>query len=210
MTCYSVLISRPWLAISGFIMLWSLLTGCSYKTANTVNNSQRELLWQQHYQQVSALSNWRLTGRLGIVSETDSGAATLYWEQHPETFSMKIVAPLGRGIVNIRGEGSRISMQDANGEISGAGSADELIWQRTGWLIPVKDLQKWALGLPDHRLAFEYTLDEEGHLETLTTAGWNIRYQRYIRHLGVSLPQKIHMQNNKLRLKLIVTRWDLL
>lgn len=193
-----------------FAALAILLSGCSLKTTDTHIVQQRELLWRQHHNQISALSHWKLTGRLGIVSRKNSGTVTLYWEQHPVDFSMRIVAPLGRGVMNIRSAGSQIILQDANGESLVAGSVEELIWQRTGWLIPVSDLQKWALGLMDYQEASEYTLDEQGRLEMLLSAGWDIRYQRYRNYQGVFLPQKIHMQNDELTLKLVITRWEVL
>jgi len=49
--------------------------------------------------------------------------------------------------------------------------------------------------------------DAFGRLQTLSQQGWAIEYLNYVEHNGLSLPSKIRIKNDHVRLKLIVKNW---
>ena len=69
-------------------------------------------------------------------------------------------------------------------------------------------LKYWARGLPAPGLAYrELRLDQKGRLRGLRQAGLELRIDRYTEALGLSLPQKLSLKHETLRLKLVIQDW---
>lgn len=168
-------------------------------------------IWESRRAKLAAIQHWRLHARIGITTETQSGSADLQWEQQEKTFNLKVTGAFGRGLIAIEGAEQSVSMQTGKGEKLSAANAEDLILQQTGWLIPVSGLRHWLLGLPSNLYANEnYTLDESGRLERLQGGGWEVEYRRYGEYAGLQLPNRIRMQNEKVKIRLAVIDWEVL
>lgn len=190
-----------------------LLQGCAPAPVK-VEPDDPTLVWEQRRHKLEKIDSWRLKGRIGIVAENDSGSASLFWEQHGENYSLKIVGPFGRGSLIVEGSQGGVTMRTGEGEIYTAQSPEELIWRHTGWFIPVRDLQYWVLGLPaEARSPEDYQLDARGRLIRLDSGSWTVDYFGYQsvgKNAGVELPDKLRLDNPQLSIKLAITEWTLL
>lgn len=190
-----------------------LLQGCA-GTPVKIEPGDPALAWQQRRHTLEKIDNWRLKARIGIVTESDSGSASLFWEQHGERYSLKIVGPFGRGSLIVEGAPGAVTMRTGEGETYTAQSPEELIRQHTGWFIPVRDLQYWVLGLPaDAHPQEDYQLDAWGRLTRLDAGQWTVDYFRYEpvgAEAGVELPDKLRLENPRLSIKLAISEWTLL
>lgn len=190
-----------------------LLQGCTQAPVRVEAGDPR-LIWEQRRHELEKIDGWRLKARIGIVAENDSGSASLFWEQQDDRYSLKIIGPFGRGSLLVEGALGEVTMRTGEGEIYTAQSAEELIWQHTGWYIPVSDLQHWVLGLPAQTQAREdYQLDDRGRISRLESGQWTVEYQGYRlagNEGGAELPDKLRLENSRLSIKLAVREWTLL
>jgi outer membrane lipoprotein LolB len=192
------------------LLLVVILPAC---TQMPVKRSPEDTLkaWQQHSQSVQGIDHWVLKARIGIIADGESGSAGLHWEQHGDQYTLRIIGPFGRGNLLIEGSPQGVMLQNTDGEMAIADNPEELIWQQTGWVIPVSDLRYWILGLPSQRhQRDEYLLDVWGRIENLNTDEWNVEYQAYKKTAGYELPDKLSLRNSHLRIKLAISEWRLL
>lgn len=189
-----------------------LLQGCAPAPVK-VEPDDPILVWEHRRHKLEKIDSWRLKGRIGIVAENDSGSASLFWEQHGENYSLKIVGPFGRGSLIVEGSQGAVTMRTGEGETYTAQSPEELIWRHTGWLIPVSDLQYWVLGLPARAHSREdYQLDARGRLTRLDSGSWTVDYFGYQsvgKNAGLELPDKLRLDNPQLSIKLAISEWTL-
>lgn len=196
-----------WVAVA----LTVLLAACSISPPRPAADPER--LWQVRRQQLSELNHWRLEGRIGFISERDSGSASLYWEQNGPTYELRVVAPLGQGTLWVRGGPDGVVLKTDEGEKLQAEDAEYLIWRRTGWVIPVSSLRYWIMGMPTREDSRgHYQLDRRGRLETLRSQAWTVEYSDYrtIEAMDdLALPAKVQLKSPDGRIKVAVRRWTL-
>ena len=80
---------------------------------------------------------------------------------------------------------------------------EEFINQQLGMFVPVHSLRYWVIGLPEPTSAF---------VETATgfkQAGWFIEYKQMQPVDEQSMPRKIMVTNERVKLKLIIDQWVL-
>ena len=81
---------------------------------------------------------------------------------------------------------------------------------RLGFDVPIASLRYWVLGVPDPAQPAEETLDEaQQRLATLVQDGWHIDYTDYTSAAGASLPARITLQREAVRVRLLVEDWQL-
>jgi outer membrane lipoprotein LolB len=83
-----------------------------------------------------------------------------------------------------------------------------------GWALPLSGLRYWVLGIPEPKRGFERDakrghLDAYGRLAKLRQGGWTIDYQQYQDTQPIELPQEIALSNRALKVKLVVSEWQL-
>ena len=88
--------------IGGLSIVLLLMSACA-STGRHIGNGSVDEIWQARLQQLNTLDHWELKGRIGFVSERESGSASLYWQQNQDEYELKIVAPLGMGSLVVVG-----------------------------------------------------------------------------------------------------------
>lgn len=174
-----------------------------------LSSSELEQRWAFHQQQLATVQSWRLRGRIGFSSEKGSGGGSLYWQQDGERYELKVIAPLGQGTISIKGNEAGVLYETPEGEEFYSGDVEQLIWQRTGWLIPVNRLRHWILGLPVEQQREQYELGPEGRLARLQSDVWDVQYKRYRSSGDYKLPAKIVVQGPDLKIKLAIADWTI-
>jgi outer membrane lipoprotein LolB len=199
--------TRPFLRLTAAAAAL-LLCACTVAPAGRGDSAQQS--WQQRHAQLADVRDWRLRGRIGIVTERDSGTASLQWEQRGESFTLRIVAPFGRGLLAIEGSEQGVTARNGKGEQSRADNAEDLLWRHTGWRIPLADLRYWVLGLTAPDSGGSYRLDRRGRLAGLEEDGWQVEYHKYTALQKHELPANMHLQNEHLKIKLAISAWEIL
>lgn len=163
-----------------------------------------------HQRAVTAVPDWRLLGRFALQAEGEGYHGRLDWRQHGTLLELSVSGPFSTGGVALRGDdiGGGIELVDAEGRVTHADNADTLLQQATGLRIPVAGLRYWVRGLPSPSPLVAPNYDEFGRITAMRQDGWDIDYRAYIDADGLSLPRKVFLQRDDLKLRLVVERWE--
>ena len=156
------------------------------------------------------ITRWKLKGRLALTTPNESWTVTLRWSQDYDRYLMQFVAPLGQGTYALRGgEGSGVYLLTAKNEVFRADDAESLLKQTVGWHVPMSGFRYWVRGLPEPGVEIlNREFDDQGRISEMQQEDWHISLSRYIDVDGVRLPGKVFMQNDHIKLKLVIHEWD--
>ncbi|MBN1379830.1 MAG: outer membrane lipoprotein LolB [Gammaproteobacteria bacterium] len=193
--------------IVGLLLALLALSAC-VSTPPRIDLRSADEIWQARQKRLHLLENWELKGRIGFVSEHDSGSASLYWKQNRTAYELQIVAPLGMGSLVVVGDANGVVLQSSEGEILYGEDVQQLLWQKTGWLFPMDNLRYWILGLSLDNEAIN--LDDFGRLQQIQNESWQVEYQSYQPVDQYELPRKLTIKSSGVQIKLIVKDWQIL
>ena len=163
-----------------------LLGACSLQ-----QRTLQEASWQQHQQQVTALQEWKLSGKLGYRSPGQGGSAKLNWTQEKDYYQLLLSGPFGVGSAKIIGNSTSAEM--VHGDAIYREDPQNLAMQLTGLPIPVDALGWWVRGLPSpsQPVATKLATDADGLASGFEQSGWQLSFGRYrLTEVGM-LPGKI-------------------
>ena len=182
-----------------------LLSGCA--TQPPVSQSDKTEQWLQHQARINTIRDWTLTGRIAIQLEKDGGSASLYWKQAGGDYFLRFIAPFGRGTYELSGNEQGVSLRTNDNRILSARDPESLLQQNLGWHVPISGLVYWIRGLSQPG-AGVLSLDEKGRLEELAQSGWQVNYQHYVTIKGVDMPGKLSLENEQLKVRLLIKEWE--
>lgn len=188
----------------GALFLVLMIVGCAPQPLQPVVD------WERHQEAAQRLDSWQLSGKLGARLPDNSGSARLRWHQDQGDYRIDLSGPFGQGRVIIETTDTGVRLRQGGEPPMEAASAEALMWQTTGWRVPVAELIYWVRGIPApdsrHRV-----LDRtpEGLLKTLRQSGWTLHYSDYQTTGLMPLPGRIIAERRHTRLTLIVYDWSL-
>ena len=182
-----------------------LLVGCAPTPIEPA--AEGEPLWQAHQQVLNAIGHWQVSGRMAIQAAGEGYHGRFDWRQLGDRMDLTVSGPLSQGSARLRGDGAGVELLDSDGGRVRAGDADTLLRRATGLQVPVTGLRYWILGLPAPTTESSRVLDGQGRLLSLEQNGWNIDYRAYLDMDGRSLPRKVFLERDDLRVRLVVERW---
>jgi outer membrane lipoprotein LolB len=180
-----------------------MLNGCSLFKAHahvphnlSPENRIRFLQQQQH---------WKLTGRIGITTAQESNSASFSWEKNRDTLELRIYGSFGVTYAHLISKPGQASIELSDDEVYHDTDAERLLWQTTGWQIPVNQMQYWILGIPTQAPSFE--LDSLGYLAKLNYGYWRVDYLAYQPFDGLIMPKKLRVTHPEITLKFSIHDW---
>jgi len=193
------------------LLLFLLLHGCaSAPIAPPINYLPTEDAWAVHQVQLETLENWQIRGKFSIKQHNAATSANLTWQQRDEDhYEIALSGPLGQGTVQLSGRPNQVVFKDARGNIDRARDAQTLLYQHTGWSLPIESLYYWTRGLPDPHYDFQYSLTDHGHMHALKQHGWTLEYEEYQQYDGYTVPRKIILWHIDHRITLLLNTWHI-
>ena len=159
--------------------------------------------------QLEKLGAWQIKGRLALTTAGKNWTIKLHWLQDQEDYLIRLTTLLNQGTHVIRGKADGACLTDQNKTICAA-DADNLLKQTLDWHISLPSLTHWIRGLPEPGATIKNQLfDDQGRITQMQQTDWQIDILRYTDVDGIDLPSKIHIQNNHLKLKLVIQAWAL-
>lgn len=186
-------------------------TGCiTHRALETAPDApaQQKIDWVQHVRQLTLLTEWQLEGKIGIRQQDDGGSAYINWTQAEDSFHIRLSGPLGTGTTIISGNDTGARLESASEGTFIAESPEQLLYEHTGWYLPLHNLLYWVKGLPEPRLPAVTEFDERGYLSSLVQGPWKLDFYRYDQALNVTLPHKIKIHNQDLKVTLVIKAWN--
>ena len=190
----------------GFIAI--LISGCT--TQVPVDDEIRIQNWQLHNEKLQKLITWEIKGRISMSIDREAWSASLHWQQDNQEYLLKIIAPLGRGTIELQGNESGVDMRLQRDEIKHAKDPESLLADTFGWSVPVSGLLYWIRGLPDPEIKTSKILfDANGRITDMEQSGWQLRYSGYNDEGDYQLPGKIYMNSGNLKIRLVIRDWSI-
>ena len=165
--------------------------------------------WPARQAALSALQDWGLSGRIGVIKAAEGWHANLHWTQQGQRYAIELIGPLGQGRLRIEGDGQGVVAHTADGQTLRAPDPEALLEQAAGVRIPVGGLVYWIRGLPDPALGSEMVGDAAGRLTHLEQDGWAIDYTDYEAVAALDLPTGIRARQGEVQVKLAIREWRL-
>lgn len=144
---------------------------------------------------------WSLQGRLSIADANDSWQAEIFWEHQPGIDQIKLSGPVGQGAVAIHLTKDFVTVSRGNGVVESSDRPEEFISQQVGLLVPIRSLRYWVIGLPMPGQAVDEVLGG------FKQADWLVDYQQMQQVGGKSMPRKVTVKNDQVKLKLFIDQW---
>jgi outer membrane lipoprotein LolB len=159
---------------------------------------------------LSQLNDWQLRGRIALNLDDEAWSASLQWTQTKEDYLLRVIAPLGRGSFELRGDDQGVMMRLAQNQVLRATDPETLLREQFGWIVPVSGLRYWIRGIPDPGARVTHlSTDKHGRITRLEQSGWQVTYTQYASRGEYTLPGRIALENGNLKLRLLIRHWIL-
>lgn len=163
--------------------------------------------WATRQAVLGGISHWSFAGRIGVSAGEEGFNGRLRWEQIGDAYEATVSGPFGAGSVRIDGNGSRVRLTDADGEVTELVDAERELRAMYGWTIPVESLRFWTLGIPDPAAAAATEFGPDGQLARLEQGGWVVEIGQYREAAGQSMPRRISATSADTRVRLVIDDW---
>jgi len=190
------------------VLVTATFTGCA--TTPPIDISHKNASWDLRRDRLSKLTTWQASGRIAVRMDKEAWSATLQWQQQRQEYFLRLIAPLGQGTYEITGNKAGVFLRTAKNEVYKAETPESLMEGNFGWSVPVSGLIYWIRGLPEPGARTEQLLlDEQGRITDLSQSGWRVSFSAYNEAGGYELPGRIALQNNKLKVRLVIKHWKI-
>ena len=150
--------------------------------------------------------DWRLRGRVAFANGRDGATVQIDWTQRGEAFDIRLVAPItGRSWV-LQGGPEGASLQGLEGGPREAADAEALLFEATGWRLPVRHFPHWVRGARGPGPAQALAVDGEGRPMAWTQDGWQLRFPDWWPG-DPPLPRRVFADREGASVRLIVAEW---
>ncbi len=191
----------------GVLLTLAALTGCRTLPPAPLGTSAP---WPERRPQLQALAHFQLKGRVALSASGNGFNANLRWSQQQARSQIALEGPLGVGGMQIIANGSDLDIVTPHGERISNEAAHAELNARLGFDVPIERLRYWVLGAPDPQQPSEESVDASGqHLASLVQDGWHIDYDAYTSAAGQTLPARMTLQREAVRVRLLVEDWRL-
>jgi len=192
-----------------------VLSGCSTPVVRQVPENPAAA-WQQRQLSLANVGDWQLRARIALQAGESGGQADLLWNTSKAANDLRLVGAWGRGLVRLQFDRQGATLIDDTGVRHEGNDAADLLYQVTGWIIPVSSLRAWMIGVPvDSGSATLAQLDDYGRLKILEENGWRIEYGEYSDYDGRELPKRLVLSQTRtlngdaqITVRLVVTAWQ--
>jgi outer membrane lipoprotein LolB len=185
------------------------LAACGSLPSHTPGGPPDETAWQSRLPALTALTDWELSGRVGIINGKDSGSGSLDWKQQGTRLSFDFRGPLGAGAVHIEGDADALWVRTSRGEDFLSTDPEHDFATRLRMPLPLLSMRYWMLGMPDPGAPYEKRVDSLGEITHLEQRGWQVDYSQYAEVQGYALPARLSLEQGGVRIKVVMDAWTL-
>lgn len=159
---------------------------------------------------LAALKPWRALGSLVVDSEAKGLInASFAWDASATGFDIRLIGPLGLKTYRVVEEKNLARLYGDGNEVVGQ-SAEKLLRDEIGVIIPLADMQDWVVGLPGTGQKAER--DSAGRLSKMSVTkdddtNWLVNFKRYRQVDDLQLPATILVSGDGVEIRLSVRKW---
>lgn len=169
---------------------------------------------------LQSITQWDVRGRVGVRLPDEGAQASLRWRHRAGSEVLDLVGPFGGGHARLQYDANGARLRDARGREYDGADPEVLLYQATGWHVPLGGLAYWMRGLPLPDVASAEEFDDRGRLRVLKQLGWEIEFLAYGDVGEYELPSKLFLMRRlparagdvddaRIEVRLVVNSWDL-
>jgi outer membrane lipoprotein LolB len=163
--------------------------------------------WPARRSELQSRSQFTTQGRIGVVAGSDGFSGHVRWAQDGPRTTVSLDGPLGVGGVRISDDAGSLTMTTPSGEALDSQAAHDELVRRMGFEPPLQSLRYWIQGVPDPASPSTEMPGADGYLASLVQAGWTVTFGAYMQTAAGPLPQKVTVERDSVRLRLILDTW---
>ena len=185
-----------------------LLAGCKTAPPAAVVGPGADAPWPEQRAALQNLDHYGLNGRVAVAANGQGFSASLRYQQLPRGSNLALDGPLGIGGLRVVLDGHDLEIATSRGEKLDGEAARSELERRLGFALPLAELRWWLLGIPAPGDASVNQDNGGGEIRGFTQSGWQVSINTRAAGLGFSLPQRLTVEREGARLKLLVERWQ--
>lgn len=185
------------LVLLSTLFLSPFLSGCAtFPSEKALPEEKVEQRWDEHQEELKELTSWHLKGRAAVTSGKEGGSVSVVWQQYDkENYQLEFYGILGHGRTEIASVDGRVKLYTREGPILISNDAEAVLYEYTGWYLPVEHLYYWVRGLPAPGAIESLQLNSEGYLSELKQSDWTIIYGDYALIEELWLPKRLTLKH---------------
>ena len=186
------------------------VSACS-RYGQLADDPAAEALWAEQRAVATEVTQWNLYARGALRLEGEAYNIGIRWQRYADgRFMMLLEAPFGQGVLRISATApGQYILRLPDGQLFENKSAEALLLDVAGWSLPIDGLDYWVRGLPHPDSLHSLRLNSAGRARSIHQDNWDIAYLDYFSEVNeLPLPRRFSLTNDKLRLKLVIERWQ--
>jgi outer membrane lipoprotein LolB len=160
--------------------------------------------------EVSAVNNWQVQGKIGVIANNNAGSANFVWLKRSQQYQITLSQALSLGTIHLDGQPGHVELTMNNGHRYTASYPEELLASVWGYHLPISYLNDWIRGLPVAGMPAKMQYDNAHRLQTLTQGQWQIDYLSYEQMGKIALPTRVWVSSPNLKVKIVIYEWKLI
>lgn len=182
-----------------------LMQGCSLQP---VKLSETPLHFSKHIDTLSSMQSWKFKAQIGVKDKTQGGSFTLHFSQNNQEYDILALGSFGKTLAELKGHSKQALLKTPN-EPPLLGDPNLLIQKVLGSKVPFEPFSFWVRGIPYPHAKYKAAFNAEATLIEIQQLGWTLDYQNFSVFNGVSLPQKILIEKENVRVKINIASWEI-
>lgn len=183
------------------------LSGCASITPPEAPDSS--IPWSKREATLSQIRSWKLSGKIAVTTQEDSGSASIDWSQRAQSYDISLYGPVFTSGIKLSGHPGQVTMTTGSGNKLSAHTPEQLLSKEFGWKLPVSYLKYWIRGIPVPGIDQQSSYDNSHRLRSLSQGGFQVEFQRYMHSSGYDLPQRINISTKGFKSKIFVYNWQI-
>ena len=194
-----------------------MLSGCAVQTNQPVSTANVQ-------EDLTTLNNWKISGKIAFITPKERTSAYMNWQNEENFVSFNLNNLLGINLASIEITNQQTILK-ANNETYIGENASQLIYETTGWRVPIEQLRQWVKGNvgseEQTNTNFKRSISyyDNGLIKTVKHECdycdvWDIQYSSYntvtLNNKIYILPTTINMTNAayQARIKISISKWS--
>lgn len=153
---------------------------------------------------------FELGGRINLRVQQESFPGRVRWQHEPPLDELWFYSPIGTAVAHLRQDQDGAVLVTSEGREYRAKQLRQLALDVLGWDLPIEAMPFWVRGLAWPQASdADIQRDGQGRPGTLSQAGWQVSYLAWDGAGVQGLPSKLDLTGERLRMRLVIDRWQL-